>query len=200
MAALKILCILLLILQMGFIQRSHMAVIAKKEATCDVVQTPTEDGTTSGDVTVAAFSASKYRATKFVYTGTNGKAICKVDLWLEFVGSSTHNYYCAIWGHDAGSDEPQDTDVQGTSDVQDLSSIGGSEVQVSFEFSTPTSGLTNSSTYWVVLYSSTADASNYVEWNTEASGTTERTMYDGDGDNWTLGSSTTTRKFKLYSQ
>lgn len=174
--------------------------------TCNVVQTPTEDGASAGSLDAGKSGDDVYVASKFVYTGTNGKAICQINLWLHFNGSSTHNFDVQIWGHDSGDDEPDILSVLGTSDSVDLSGIGGSEVETSFAFSTPTSALSNGTTYWVVLHTASYDASHYADFHYENNGATERRMissnspYDGSDGTWAVTDASTSYKFELLSQ
>ena len=154
-----------------------------------------ETGTTTGNLGVARFETSSYRGAQFVYTGTTTTQICAASLWLNFTGSTSHTYYVAIYSNSGGSPGS----LLGTSDGQDLSSIGGSETEISFDFSTPTSALTNGSTYWIVLYSASFDSSNYASWYYEADGATERSTFSGDGSAWTSADGTTTYKFEIFS-
>ena len=185
----------------GSIQDMHKAVIARKNAVvaCDQVQTPTEDDASGGSVAVARFSDADWQATQFVYTGTNGKSICQIDLWLNFVGSNAHTYYACIYSDDGGG-TPHPSSSLGCSDATDVSGIGGSEVQTAFVLSSPTSALTNSSTYWVVSYSATYDGDDYANWYWETSGTTERFDTSTDGSTWANSYTSLTGKYKLYSE
>ena len=168
---------------------------------CATLQTPSETAASLGQFQDGHADTRTRLGTKFVYTGTNGKAICKVVIYAMFTGSSAHNYQVDIYSHDAGDDDPDAS--LGTSDVQDLSGIGGSETEVTFDFSTPTSALANGTTYWVVLasVSDAYDASNYASWFYNESGTTERVIeYDSTGAGWDTAYDTATFKYRLYSQ
>jgi hypothetical protein len=168
-------------------------------ADCDQVQAPTEDGASVGSYSCARVAADEYMATKFVYTGTT-IAICAVDTWNDYDGSNPHTYTMAIYTHDSGNNEPDTLVTNATSDSQDPSGIGASEVVVSWTFPTPPT-LTNGVTYWLVIYSDTNDVDHHMDWHLEGAGATERVMDDDDGlGTWALNSSTTTLKFKLYSQ
>ena len=160
-----------------------------------------EDTASAGSQDIGSTSAN-YFGTKFVYSGTTGKAICKMSIWFEKVGLPTDDYYVAIWGHNVG-DYPEDGDVLGTSDALDASTVpaGESEQKVSIAFTTPTAPLANGTTYWVVVYSTTYDASHFLVWHWNTDGTTERCDYDDDGSGtWTNSSTLVTQKYRLYSR
>lgn len=162
---------------------------------CSTVQFA-EDGIRTTQNGVAQYSASRYRAQQFVYTGTNGKQICILNLWLDFQGSNSHKYFAAIY--DDNSNLPGNQ--IGVSDIKELNSIGGSETKVQFDLSTPSSALSNSSTYWVALYSTTVSSSDFTRWHMEDNGTTERNAYSSDGSSWSGVNDTRTYKFELVSQ
>ena len=167
-------------------------------ALCTSVQAPSETDVSTGDHNVGKYNDRTRVASQFVYAGTTGKAICKVRLYVDFTGSSTHNYVVEIMSDNA--DTPNA--VIGTSDAYDLKDLGTSETTFDFEFSTPSSALTNSVKYWVVLKSvaDADDVSNFAEWHTETLGTTERIWdYDTTGAGWTEVSVDSTKKYILYS-
>lgn len=161
---------------------------------CDTSQF-SELGTTNNSVAVASSSANVYRASKFVYNGTNGKSICKILLRLSFTGTNAHQYYAAIYSN--GATWPDS--AIGTSDALDLSSIGGTETDAIFTLSTPSSALTNGSTYWIVLYSATYDADDYANWAYTNTAATEQMAYSGNGTSWSDGGATNSFKFELCS-
>lgn len=137
-------------------------------------------------------------ASPFVYTGTNGKAICKIRLYASFTGSSEHLYEAAIMDDSGGSPNS----VLGTSDTYDLSGIGSSETTFNFEFSTPTSALTSSNRYYVVLisHSDADDSSNYAAWYATSTGTTKEEWDYNSGDGWIQVETSHTFKYVIYSQ
>lgn len=169
-------------------------------ASCDVVQ-QAEDGVSDSARYVGRFS-SAYWATKFVYSGTTAKAICIINLWLKRVGSPTRNYYAAIWGHDAGNDEPDSGNVIGTGDAVASNTVGTSEEKVEFVLSTPSGALTNGTTYWVLCYTGSYDGSNYLSWyyDDDSAGTEYVTWSNTSGVDWTFHNDTSTQKFEIVSQ
>lgn len=195
--------IILLVLLIPFlfgasIQNQHAMVLARKNAstpTCDQSQFA-EDAVADSSLHAAQYETSKYRASKFVYTGTNGKQICIIRLWLNFTGSNSHTYYARLYT-DSGGDP---SSAIGTSDVKELNAIGESEVAVDFTLTTPSSALANGTTYHVALYSATNDADDYASWFFNDEGTTEEQEYSQDGSSWSTSSTDYTFKFELLSQ
>ena len=166
-------------------------------AVCEIVQ-QTEDGASGGSSSVGNAS-NKYFASKFSYSGTNGKAICKGSAWLEKVGSPTRDYFIKLYTNDAVPDPDEPDTLIGTSDAIDSSSVAASEEKVTVTFSVPSSALTNGTAYHVVLYTATNDADNYLKWHL-TDGTTESIVYSDDGSTWTYESASKTQKFELVSE
>jgi len=167
---------------------------------CDVAQ-QTEDGGQEGPKYIGRFS-STYWATKFNYSGTTGKAICQIDLWLSKVLSPSDNYYVAIWGHDGTNTEPDSANVIGTCDALDSSTVGASEGRISITCTTPTGTLTNGTDYWVVFYRpGGADDTNYLIWHYDegTAGTKDVDASTDSGATW-ADDAAVTLKFKLWSQ
>lgn len=168
---------------------------------CDVTQqSETDDGSATW-FTLARYDADDYVASQFVYSGTDGKAICAVNATAYFTGSSAHGYQAAIYGND-GSDDPDENNILGTSDELDLNGITGSAPgeQVQFSFSTPTSALTNGSTYHIVFFSDSVDVDNYANFKRDSTGVTELQHSSSDGASWTEDHTDRTLVFALISQ
>jgi len=166
-------------------------------ATCDAGQSEIAAQTSSTHA--GKYNTRTRLATQFVFTGTTGKVVCQVRLYLSFVGTSTHNYTVSIYS-DTGADLPNT--ALGTSNTYDLSVLGDAagEATFDFEFTTPTSALTNGTKYWVVLTSvaDATDASNHAYWYSNTSGTTNRWAdYGTDVNDWTYIAAAT-YKYVLY--
>lgn len=169
-------------------------------AACDVSQEPIEDGAQDGYGHLGKYSSSLYRATKFVYTGTTDKQICELNVWMSYFSPSTeHLYYARIYSHNGSSPGAPDA-ILGTSFSLDLTVLGTSEEKITFTFDTPTSALTNGTTYWVCIYGSRVSYSHYAQWYF-ADGVTEYAKYSTDGSSWAGTEETTkTYKFELITQ
>lgn len=194
----KIIIVIFLCLWIGSASADVVVIIQPVggEIVCETSQ-QNEDSADTDNYDVGAKSDEKYFGTKFVYSGTNGKAICKIALWLSKTGSPTRNYYARIYTHDSGNDTP-DT-VIGTSDAVASSSVGESEEKVYFTLSTPSSALSNGTTYWVGLNTASYDGSNYLNWHI-TDGATERIFDSADGSSWSYRASSKTCKWEIYSQ
>lgn len=164
-------------------------------APCTTVQQG-ETEASDGVAEIARYITSTFKAYEFVYSGTNGKQICTINLWLDFVGSSSHTYTVYLYANSAGVPGA----IIGTSEAQDLSVIGASEVKISFTLSTPSSALSNGTTYHLGLGSATDDASNYARWHRDPNGATEDLAFSADNSSWTPSAETRTGKFELVSR
>lgn len=162
---------------------------------CTVSQ-QTETGASDGLDSVGKYSTELKMATQFQYSGTDGKAICAVSVWIQAYGTPSQDYYVAIY-----SDSSNDPDAAlGTSDAKDVSGIGSSEVEVEFTFSTPTSALSTSTLYHVVLYTASNDSSNYINWHYDEGTAGTKRVNQWNGSAWSEISTTRTQKFELFSQ
>ena len=150
-----------------------------------------------GSVNVGRYAATLFLAQQFTYAGVTGKAICSAQLELSFQGSNTRNYYVAIYASDGGTDMPTGAAL-GTSDEVDLSGIGGSAVDITFDFSTPSSALTNGTDYFCALCVAAADADDYARWHNHATASIIR-RWDGSGETWSGSSTDKTVNLKLFS-
>jgi len=173
------------------------------EGLCNVSQ-QAEDGAQDANISIGRYSDEIYRCFKFVYSGTNGKSICAASTWMSYTGSGTDNYTFAIYANNAtpNPDEPDEGTILGTADQQDLGSIGGSETEVSWTFSTPTSALSNGSTYWACMKDETGyDGSNYAIWYLDNGGVTEVIGSSPAVVSWTVNASYGyTGKWEIFSQ
>jgi len=197
-----IIILILLFFCFGF-SSPHHRIIARKNtvvAPCTTSQ-QAEDGASDGYATVGQYSVDIYQATQFSYSGTTGKQICQINLWLSKEGSPTDNYYVGIWGDDAGNTEPDNGNILGTCDAINSAALQTSETEEAITCSTPTDALTNGTLYWVVMYrDGSANETNYVEWYLDEGGTTKNIDADTDGAAWADESSAATLKFELISQ
>jgi len=190
------LILLLFIFCCTFAGSSHLKVIARQIAPCTIAQTPQETEASAGVINCGKYTDRVRLATQFVYTGTDGKGICKVRLYLSFNGLNSHKYQAQIYS-DSGA---LPNAAIGTSDLVELNAIGGAETTVDFVFSTPSNGLTHDGTYWVALKSEGDgdDIDDYAEMHYETNGVTERWADYEVGVGWTYVS-TVTFKFILYT-
>jgi hypothetical protein len=165
---------------------------------CDVSQEPIVDESTAASYTVGQYSIARYRASQFVYDGTNGKAICSATLRCSYTGSTDRYYTFSIYS-DSGNNPDS---ALGTSDLVELSDLGTSETDAVFNFSIPTSALTNGSTYWVVLAAPAPNNStHYARWYTTylSGAENELNKYSSDASSWTTGTTNESFKYTLYS-
>jgi hypothetical protein len=163
-----------------------------------VTTTDACSGTDDGSYHVGKYSNAKYRATKFVKSGT--ETICQAVLRLSKTNSPIGNLTVYFYTHDAANDQP-DTVVAGdcTSDTVAASSVGAGVGNISF--SGTSCSLTDSTTYWIVLYNDTVDIGDYINWYYESGDcSTERIERSetGSGDTWNNESSTNSGEFELY--
>ncbi len=167
-------------------------------SSCDTLQQSDTTGASFYQVGNAA--GTIYMASKIVWNGTNSTQVCLAKIFLKKTGSPTRNYTLYIYGDN--SNEPDETNVLGTADVVASSSVAADPgALVDFNFSTPSSALSNGTTYWLVLYAGSADASHYLEWRYDGDCANGERIYDDeDQASWNLRSSSACLQNEMYTE
>jgi hypothetical protein len=154
----------------------------------------TQNNTTTGSNTVANATLETYHASYFVagssYTATS------INLRLGKVGSPTMNLTAYIYSDNAGV--PGTMLTGGASGVVAASTINSSEGDTSF--TGLTCSITSGTKYWIVLFGSAVDASNYVAWYmaNAASDPLGRTKKSTNASTWTGVSNNKQDKFTVF--
>ena len=165
---------------------------------CDTLK-DSETGTSTGNAEVGRFGTNLWQASKF--TAGSSYTVCGLTVQLTENGDlsgSGNTITACIYSHDAGEDDPS-TVVGSCSDAINMSTIDDGGVETEYTFSNVSAAITNTATYWVVLYSSGIDNTNYPTWQLTNAATVERTMKDGDGTGtWAVQSANESGKYKLY--
>lgn len=157
------------------------------------VEKDSNTGTQNGAYEVAGtLTTTRYMASKFL-TGS-AYNLNKVDIYAAKVGSPTNDFFCEIWTVD-GSNLPG-AQVGTTSAAVNGSTFATSEGVVSFY---PTATLTTATEYFIVVWSATNSATDYVNWYRNTDGTVERIANTNLPATGWVGVATTRQcKFKTY--
>lgn len=141
----------------------------------------------------AKYSTSDWWATPFVWAGTTGKSLCRVDVLKSKAGSPTGTIYLYLYSHNV-SNYPDSL-------LTNCGSLDASTLQDAvawYSFASCNYSMTNGVTYWIVLAKSSYDSTNYPNWGVDINCTTERREESGDGITWANLSTTACYSHKIF--
>lgn len=201
----KIILFLLLILfpvtAFAGIQQFHMMIINQEQGTASC--TTAVDacvGTDDGVISVGNANGRRLMSSLFVADANiSAPGICSVTLRLAEVGTYAGNLTVEIWSDD-GTDQPS-AQIGTSSDALTASDIPATVGDVT-AINMTSGALTSGTKYHIVLESSTADGSNYVDWSYEDAdcvGDGEEVSRSVNGSSWVSNSSSIAGEFQGYS-
>jgi hypothetical protein len=152
-------------------------------------QEPTDMDDNSSVYTIGRYTAADWLATQFIYTGTTG-TLCRIDVAFVKVGSPTGNLNVCLYSNNEGE--------VGTEIACGTINSGSFTDSIAWYSATVDTTITNGVTYWIVVNDPSADGTNYQQWGTDNTCTTENMRGSADGTTWTSNSTAACQEIRLY--
>jgi len=139
--------------------------------------------------TIGRYTAADWLATQFVYTGTTG-TLCRIDVAFVKVASPTGNLNVCLYSNNEGE--------VGTEIACGTIDSGTFTDSMAWYSATVETTITNGTTYWIVVEDPSADGTNYQQWGTDNTCTTENMRGSADGTTWSDNGTASCYEIRLY--